>query len=344
MRSLRAAAAPLAKTALMRLGGYAALRRIAPSRQLAILRYHAICGADGYTYADSHICVTPDNFEAHVRYLTSAYTVMPLDRAVRALAEGRVLPSNAVAITFDDGYVDNFAAAQTLARYGATATFYITAGCLDGGMPFWPAELRHLVRAIPPSHVSLQTGTVQLDLDLTSDSGRDAAVQQLTRTFKANPIPVREMLREQLRNLAEGPGMPRVMLTWSEVRQMHAMGMTIGSHTMTHPNLPSAGLTAAQKELACARQRLEREIDAPVKMFSYPNGGAERYVTREIARLVKEVGYDAATTSRNAFAGPHSDPFGLERVQVAERLEDLIFSLEVERFILQPAPRSGESR
>jgi peptidoglycan/xylan/chitin deacetylase (PgdA/CDA1 family) len=326
----------------MRLGGYAMIRRVAPSRQLAILRYHAICGPEGYSYADPSICVTPSNFEAHAQYLTSAYTVLPLDRAVRALADGHSLPTNAVAITFDDGYADNLGAAKTLARYGATATFYITAGCLDGGLPFWPAEVRHLVDAIPASHVSVQTGAVQLELDLTTDAGRSAAVKQLTRTFKAHPIPVREILREQLRNLAEGPAMRRVMLTWDEVRQMHAMGMTIGSHTMTHPNLPSAGLTAARKELVCSRQRLEREIDAPVTMFSYPNGGAERYLTREIAALVKEAGYAAATTSRNALASRDSDRFALERVHVDERVEDLVFAMEVERFILQPRSRPGE--
>ena len=47
------------------------------------------------------------------------------------------LPSNAVAITFDDGYADNLPAARTLHRYGVTGTFYLTAGCLDGEQPFW---------------------------------------------------------------------------------------------------------------------------------------------------------------------------------------------------------------
>ena len=78
-------------------------------------------------------------------------------------------------------------------------------------------------------------------------------------------------------------------------------------------------------------------------MFSYPNGGAERYMTPDVARLVKEAGFEAATTSRNAFAGPESDLYALERIHVAERLEDLVFALEVERFLFQPKPRRGES-
>jgi peptidoglycan/xylan/chitin deacetylase (PgdA/CDA1 family) len=341
-QSIRSAAAPLAKRALLRLGGYAAIRRLLPSRSLAILRYHAICGPEGYRYADPHICITPDNFERHVAYLTRKYSVLRLQDAVRLLAEHAPLPPNAVVITFDDGYVDNLAAARTLARYGATATFYITAGCMAGGEPFWPAELRYLVDAIAKDRIALTAGPVQLELELSTRSARATAVKCLTRAFKAHPIAVREDLRAQLRRVAGGADIPRVMLTWDEIREMHRLGMTIASHTMTHPNLPNAGADAARHELVASRQRLEHEIDAPVTMFSYPNGGAERYLTPEVQSIVRETGYAAAATSRNAFAGSHSDLYALERIEVEEELQDLIFALEVERFVFRPQPRPGE--
>ncbi len=343
IRSLRAAAAPLTKTVLMRLGGYAAIRRVRPSRGLAILRYHAICAPGNCDYADPAICIGPAEFERHVAYLTNAYSVIRLDEAVRALAHGKPLPRNAVAITFDDGYADNLAAAATLARYGTSATFYITAGCVAGSQPFWPAELRYLIAALPPSRLSLNAGQVRVEIDGSTEAGRATAVRQLTRTFKGHPIPIREALRAQLRQLANHVEIPPVMLSWDDIRQMHRLGMTIGSHTMTHPNLPNAGAAAARVELVASKRRLEDEINAPVTMFSYPNGGADRYMTAEIARLVKESGYEAATTSRNAFAASTSDLFALERVQVSQRLEDLVFALEVERFALQPAPRPLES-
>ena len=339
---VRAAAAPLAKTALFKIGGYAALRRLAPSRSLAILRYHAICGPEGYGYADPQICITPRNFERHVRYLTASYNVVRLEDAARALADGAPLPPNAVAITFDDGYADNLEAARILNRHGATATFYITAGCLAGGEPFWPVEIRHLVRCLPRTRITLTAGPAEVELDVTSDGLRDQAVRRLTKTFKAHPIPVREELRQQLRALALPVESPRVMLTWDEVREMHRLGMSIGSHTMTHPNLPNAGVTAAREELTASKRRLEQELDAPVTMFSYPNGGADRYLTPEIQDVVRESGYLAATTSRNAFAGRHSDLFALERIEVEEALHNLLFALEVERFGFKPAARPGE--
>jgi peptidoglycan/xylan/chitin deacetylase (PgdA/CDA1 family) len=342
LRRARTGVAPLAKSALLHSGGYAAFRRALPSGYLAILRYHAICGPEGYGYADPQICITPENFERHVAYLSRNYSVVRLDEAVARIAAGDRLPANAVAITFDDGYADNLAAARILAKYKSTATFYITAGCMDGGLPFWPSEIRHLVSAIRGSRVLVEAAGVSLDLPLATDADRYAAVKKLTKAFKSNLIPAREALRDELRRLAGHPHLPRIMLTWDEVREMHRLGMTIGSHTMTHPNLPSAGLPAARSELAASRARLEQETGAPVTMFSYPNGGADRYMTPEVRTAVRETGYLAASTSRNAFATVESDLFALERIEVEERLEDLVFALELERFAFKPQPREGE--
>ena len=342
LRSARAGIAPLAKTALLRTGGYAAIRALLPSRYLAILRYHAICGPEGYEYADPQICITPENFERHVAYLSRAYAVIRLDDAAARIAAGQPLPANAVALTFDDGYADNLAAARILAKYGATATFYITAGCLADGQPFWPSEIRHLVAAVRTPRLQVEAAGVALDLPLGAGTERTAAVKALTKAFKSNVIPVREALREALRRQAGDPPMRRIMLTWDEVREMHRLGMTIGSHTMTHPNLPSAGPQAARAELAASRARLEQETQAPVTMFSYPNGGADRYLNEDVQAAVRETGYLAATTSRNAFATTASDLYALERIEVEERLEDLVFALELERFAFKPEPRLGE--
>src|SRR5687767_6579040 len=235
-RSVRSGLAPAAKALLFKSGALDVLRKVRPSDGLAILRYHAICGPEGYAYASPGICISPEGFDAHVAYLAANYNVLPLPEAVAALREHRVLPPNAVAITFDDGYADNLESARALARHRLSATFYITAGCLADGQPFWPSELRYLIRALPDGRTTLEAAGRTITLDLTSDQARDQAVGVLTKTFKAHPVAVREDLRTQLRARAGQVQLPRIMLTWDEVREMHALGMTIGSHTVTHPN------------------------------------------------------------------------------------------------------------
>ena len=80
------------------------------------------------------------------------------------------------------------------------------------------------------------------------------------------------------------------------------------------------------------------EMEAVMRRFASAAQGLER----EVAGLVREAGFQAATTSRNAFATVSSDLFALERVQVAEQLDRLVFALEIERYAFKPKPRPGE--
>jgi len=216
-QKLRSRTAPLAKTALLRSGAYSAVRYLLPSRSAAILRYHAICGAEGHAYADPAICISPGAFEQHAAYLAAEYTVLPLPEIVDRLRNRRPLPRNCVAITFDDGYADNLEAARVLNRHQLTATFYITAGCMAGGEPFWPSELRALIGATPGPQVCLSTGSGSVDIPIGTAAERRKAVGTLTRLFKANPISVRERLREQLRRAAGQAGVTCHMLRWDEI-------------------------------------------------------------------------------------------------------------------------------
>lgn len=336
---LRRRLAPTVKTLLLRAGGYRALRTIAPSTRLAILRYHAVCGPDGHAYADPAICVTPTAFEAHVQYLARHYAFLPLPEATRRLAAGEPLPANAVAITFDDGYADNLEAARVLHRHGLSATFYLTAHCLADGLPFWPTELRTLVARLPGPALTL-TVPAPLTLPIDGEAARYRTVKALTRLCKRSPIPVREAMRAELRTLAGLPEQPTpTMLTWSQVEEMIALGMDMGGHTLTHTNLPSAGLEAAWAEIDGCRQVLRQRLGIEASQFSYPNGGADTYHSPELHALVRRAGFSAAASSSNGFATHDSNLFALERIEVAERLEDLVFALEVERFAFRPAPR-----
>ena len=96
-------------------------------------------------------------------------------------------------------------------------------------------------------------------------------------------------------------------------------------------------LSDATAEITGSKKLIEKRLGRPVTMFSYPNGGAESYFTPELEKVVARAGFQAATTSRNGFAVPDSDLYAIKRVQVAERVEDLVFSLEVERFMLSPS-------
>jgi len=305
--------------------------RMATSCRPLIVAYHAVSSS-----WRSPLAITESALRSQLGYLhRSGYVGLTFADAERRTRDG-TLPRRSVVVTFDDGYADNLPAARVLHQHGLSATFYITAGCLHGEAPFWPSEVRYLVARASAGELRLRMPDQTTVLPLANGHDRQKAVRAINKLMKSNVIPVREDIRRQLREAAGHPELPRHMLTWAELAEMRDLGMTIGAHTCTHANLPSAGLADATREITESKARLERELAMRVTMFSYPNGGAERYITPELKRIVADSGFAAAASSQNAFAGVHSDIYALERVEVEERLEDLVFALEVERFAFAP--------
>src|SRR5687768_2534006 len=81
-------------------------------------------------------------FERQVRFLRRWANVVPLRPALADLVEGRPLPPRAVALTFDDGYLDNYTVASPILRAaGLPATFFLVPGFLSGTAQAWWEDL-----------------------------------------------------------------------------------------------------------------------------------------------------------------------------------------------------------
>ena len=122
------------------------LRRISGSGIAAILRYHAIADPLTCDYAAPSICLHPEKFEQQVRHFVEAYNVVSLDTIVACIHDQRPFPEKALALTFDDGYRDNYQAYQIMKKYGIQATFYVSAGYIESAEPLWLAEVIYLVK------------------------------------------------------------------------------------------------------------------------------------------------------------------------------------------------------
>jgi peptidoglycan/xylan/chitin deacetylase (PgdA/CDA1 family) len=100
---------------------------------------------------------------------------------------------------------------------------------------------------------------------------------------------------------------------WDELRGLTERGVSVQSHTISHPHLPGLGDDELRRELVESRQRLEDELRRPVRHVAYPFGDENARV-RAAARAA---GYDAA------FALPgrtiEADRFALPRVGLYRR-------------------------
>lgn len=332
------------KAALFSLGIFHLLRILFPNRRVAILRYHAVVDTPANYYASPGICVSPNEFEQHVRYFARRYRILSLDEVIDTILAGKQLPRNAVAFTFDDGYADNLVAAEILKRHNASGTFYLTVSCIDRTEPFWLFEVNYLILQTKQPSLRLQVADAayggvagkNLELSLTDAARKNAAIREIVKIIKSNNRAVRETVREQMRQqLADEnyrDAADRVMLTWEQVRQMLKNGMIIGGHTMTHLNLPNADPPDAQEEIARCRAALEKKLGIPIRHFSVPNSGPYPYYNDRIKKMVAESGYVSSVTSAHGFAGPDSDLLKLRRIRTVPELYETIATIELGKF------------
>ncbi len=319
--------APLMKRVLFH-SGLLALARLARQRvRGVVLRYHALTdGQDEVLYAAPDICLPVDVFRLQMAFVQRAYRVVSLDELVDVLERGAQLPPRALVITFDDGYADNHRLGLPVLRaLGLPATVYVATGAVDGGSPFWVAAARALALRAPGDVLEVPG---QPSIPLGPAARREVAAKTLTRAL----VPLRSDARAKLLSeaaAAAGLDLDRMlagtMLTWNQIRELHAAGWTIGAHTVTHANVALATPEDAETDIIGSRDALAAALGTSVEHFCYPNsGGQHRYVSPGVIEILRRHRFRSATTSRPGALRPDADRFQLPRLGVSPRLGPVV--------------------
>lgn len=305
--------------------------------------YHRVSDS---TFDPWGLSVAPQRFHEQIELLGRLCKPLPLEEFVRQLEES-TLPPNAVSITFDDGYLDNLEAAlPALSDAGVPATVFVASG-FTGAREFWWDEVARLVfffsRGID---CEVSVGRTQLSISLAPDiEGKGELPEwkdwQTPRTERENlyleicsrlrPLSriERDYALSQIRGVLTGT-IPECLsqrpMTSEEIRTLTDPAfVTIGAHTVSHPELIHLPPEEQRHEIATSKRDCELLSRVPVKGFSYPHGRFDH----ETRNLVRGSGFTYACTSVAQFVEPNSyDVFALPRFQVmnwsANALEHLL--------------------
>jgi peptidoglycan/xylan/chitin deacetylase (PgdA/CDA1 family) len=97
------------------------------------------------------------------------------------------------------------------------------------------------------------------------------------------------------------------------IRTLSESGMDVGSHAVTHRFLTTLVEADERRELSQSKEQLAAITGKPVRFFAPPGG---RYSGRTV-RILKDLGYEAACTSRFGYNRFGTDLFALRRLPVA---------------------------
>jgi peptidoglycan/xylan/chitin deacetylase (PgdA/CDA1 family) len=300
--------------------------------QPVVLMYHRIAhpAVDPWGLA-----VRAERFEHHLSVLRRHRRTLPMSELVGRLQDG-TLPRNAAAVTFDDGYADNFLEARPrLAAAGVPATLFLTTGALEERTEFWWDEL---ARAILLREAALdceieiagERCLVRFGADgrleherrwrawQAPETAREAAYLDVWTRLRAAPACERSAAMCRVRGLLRlAPPEPNDLpMTRSQVRELAADRLfEFGGHTVTHPVLTA--LDAAQRlhEITQGRIACEEILGRPIEGFAYPHGAHDA----GLRTIVRQCGFAwACSTESRAVARRDYDLFALPRVQACD--------------------------
>lgn len=301
-----------------------------------ILAYHRVLRAEDLeaSYIQPGMYVLDEVFETHMRFLRDLFEIVPLAELLSRWRSGDWdRRARYCAITFDDGWRDNYLYAYPiLRRYGIPATIFLPTTFIGTRARFWWDELADVVGCwlTRPE----EDGLAQLSgrYPWLARLGEQAAEERLdwvVEQFKN--VPERE-IGEWLEasRLALGRKAPaqRVVVSWQEVEEMSASGISFGSHSCTHRILTRLSREELRQELRDSLDSLGRRPIRSVPVLSYPNGDYSRDVVEEAQRA----GYEAAVSGRSGLErSVPDDLWALKRIGVHNDISSTpdLFALRV---------------
>lgn len=296
------------------------------ARHGAVLCYHRVASHD----PDVHrLCMPPEVFARQMEIVAREHTPVSLVQLAARVREGRPT-AGMVAVTFDDGYHDNFArASPILEELGVPATFFMSGAPTAEPREAWWDTLERVLVGIEqvPERLVLSAEGIAVDLPTgTRDARRDAlralhgrllsatadqieAVREEVAAWSAAELPVREthrlMTAGELAELASRPA--------------HA----VGAHGVDHLLLTAHPAAVRWAELGASKDALEEVLGEPVTALAYAYGGCDL----DTVDIAGELGFDVACTVEHDAVTLHSDPLRMPRIEIRDESPEALAGL-----------------
>jgi len=307
------------KTGLIRVG------RGLWAKSLTVVNYHRIDDPDKEDFFSfkPNVSATPEDFDLQMDYLAKWFNVVSLKQVVQWLNGQNDLPPYAALITFDDGYLDNYAAAYPiLSRHKFPALIFLATEHIGTDTPFYWDMAAYCFYHTEKDHLAFPDGKVE---HWSNREQLDAVSKHWIEFMKTLPQAEKQGHVQHLPE-ALGVSVPRgffqkLMMNWDQVRELQKGGIEFGAHTMRHPILTRISLDEVRNEIEGSKFRIEKELGEPVLGFAYPNGQLAD-LNDKIEKIVADSGIHTAFTLLN---GPSllgevkQNPYAIRRIFISHR-------------------------
>lgn len=307
--------------------GYFGRRRLAGD--LCVVTYHGVLPM-GYKSNDEVLdgnLVSAEVLRSQIRELKRHYRVLREEDFLGWLNGERELPARSVLLTCDDGLQNVLSEmVPVLHEEDAWCLFFVTgASSCDRAVTLWYEELYLMMMAARPGEVRFPD--VNLTAEISDRQQRRAVWWSWVQELSRHKVVIREKFLVAFRDQAglandwrpvdqtESARRRFSLLTADELRALVQAGMSVGSHTMSHPVLARLSSESAWEEMSQSREALGRVLERPVWAIAYPFGDPASAGAREF-KMAAQAGYKCAFVNFGGGFRRNFSRFAIPRVHV----------------------------
>ncbi|OPX96598.1 MAG: Polysaccharide deacetylase [Syntrophorhabdus sp. PtaB.Bin006] len=247
-----------------------------------------------------------------MNYLKNSFRVVRLSEAVHLLKNDQ-LTEPTVAITFDDGFMNNYTLAfPVLYELGIPATIFLTTGLIDTDNTVWFTKLVNMIETTNEQSLTVNGRHFLID----TPANKFASSVEMQAFLKAMP---HQKLLEEIERIKVRLGCessidkssPFRMLDAHAINEMVVSGLIeFGAHTHNHAILSYLDEEHKLFEIENSIKAVSNLTGQPCILFAYPNGGQDDYDSQAM-HMLESIGIQGAVTM---VSGPNY--YGMDALQL----------------------------
>ncbi len=270
-------------------------------------------------YSGKHMAL--DRFVTVIRELVRWGVPVSLPEIVAAHRTRTALPPRAFAITFDDGFANNYTEASLILEgFKIPATFYVTSSFVENNGASWIDLVEYALERAERGRLDFPE--IELHEAFSDTWGEKTVLLNKIRllvksTPEIDPYAFAQEVWKQVGIISWEPDLQLDQkMTWEQVKDLSRYDrFTIGGHGHTHRILEYLDDAELEAEVSMSLELLERELEMPVRHYSYPEGMGNCYSPRVIETLQRH-GIVCTPSAIDGVNRVGDDLFHLKRIMV----------------------------
>ena len=287
----------------------------------SIFLFHGVVPNNNFqvrNYNKKHI--SKDFFVSFIKNISKVGSPVTMNEIIFANKNKQKLPPYSFAITFDDGFENNYNfAAPILDNFKVPATFYVATNFINNNVMSWIDQIELVVENIKHNFIKMPWGKYEI---INNRSSKIKFLESVRFNVKNNPnidpFEIVNIIYDQLnlKVIQTHNDLLTKMMSWDQLDKLNNNEFfTIGGHSHSHAILSFLKKQEMEREVKLSLKFLWEKGKIKTNHYSYPEGLANSY-NQDVIKVLKKNNILCSPSAIHGTNNIYTNLFKLRRINV----------------------------